>query len=131
MLRGINVSGHKKIRMEELRGQYEALNLSNIETYVQSGNVVFDSTESDPTILAESIKAQIHKSFGYTVPVFIRDSYDFKRIINSNPFLIERNEDPARLAVIFLQGVPEKSKLDLLVVPKNETAEYLLQEALH
>ena len=46
MLRGINVGGHKKIKMEDLRAMYEALGFENVASYVQSGNVVFDSAET-------------------------------------------------------------------------------------
>jgi uncharacterized protein (DUF1697 family) len=97
MLRGINVSGQKKIRMAELRRLYESLDLVNVKTYVQSGNVVFDSMEQDTSKLAKLIEAQIEQFFGYSVSVFIRDTNDFQRIIASNPFLNERNEDPAKL----------------------------------
>lgn len=62
MLRGINVSGEKKIHMEDLRSLYEELNLVNVRTYVQSCNVVFDSLEQDVLTLAEKIKAQIEQT---------------------------------------------------------------------
>jgi uncharacterized protein (DUF1697 family) len=113
MLRGINVSGQKKIRMAELRSLFESLNLVNVKTYVQSGNVVFDSTEQDASELAKLIKAQIEQFFGYAVSVFfgyavsvfIREPKDFQRIIANNPFSNERNEDPARLYVRQLQDL--------------------------
>jgi uncharacterized protein (DUF1697 family) len=124
MLRGINVSGQKKIRMAELRDLYESLNLVNVETYVQSGNVVFDSTEGDASELAGLIETQIEKSFGYAVPTFIRDASDFQRIIDGNPFLKKRNEEPAKLYVTFLYSSPSDSKLSNLAIPSNETAEF-------
>jgi uncharacterized protein (DUF1697 family) len=124
MLRGINVSGQKKIRMAELRDLYVSLNLVNVETYLQSGNVVFDSTEGDASKLAELIETQIETSFGYAVPVFIRDANDFQRIIDRNPFLNERNEDPAKLYVTFLYNAPSESKLSDLAIPNGEAAEF-------
>jgi len=124
MLRGINVSGQKKIQIVELRKLYESLNLVNIETYVQSGNVVFDSTEQDALKLAGLIEGQIEKSFGYAVPVFIRDKKDFQRIIKSNPFLVERNEDSAKLHVTFLYSSPSELKLSSLAITSVETAEF-------
>jgi uncharacterized protein (DUF1697 family) len=130
MLRGINVSGQKKIRMVELRDLYESLNLVNVETYVQSGNVVFDSTEGDASKLAELIEAQIAKSFGYAVPVFIRDADDFRRIVDGNPFLKERNEDPAKLYVTFLYRSPSESKLSNLAIPTGEAAEFSIGDSI-
>jgi len=124
MLRGINVSGQKKIRMVELKDLYESLNLVNVETYVQSGNVVFDTAEGDASKLAELIEAQIEKAFGYTVPTFIRDASDFQRIIEGNPFLKKRDEDPARLYVTFLYSAPSESKLSNLAIPTGEAAEF-------
>ena len=120
MLRGINVSGQKKIQMVELRNLYESLNLADVETYLQSGNVVFDSTEQEVSKLVESIEAQIEKSFGYAVPVFIRDTNDFQRIIGTNPFLNEKIEDSAKLHVTFLYTFLSKSKLSNLSIPKND-----------
>jgi uncharacterized protein (DUF1697 family) len=126
MLRGINVSGQKKIYMAELRSLYESLNLVNVETYVQSGNVVFDSTEQNASRLAELIEAQIEQSFGYSVSVFIRDTEDFQRIIDNNPFSNERNEDPAKLHVTFLYSSPAESRLSSLEIPSDGVDEFLV-----
>jgi uncharacterized protein (DUF1697 family) len=128
MLRGINVSGQKKIRMAELRSLFESLNLVNVKTYVQSGNVVFDSTEQDASELAKLIKAQIEQFFGYAVSVFIREPKDFQRIIANNPFSNERNEDPARLYVTFLYSPPSKTKLSNLVIPNDGADEFFVGE---
>lgn len=128
MLRGINVSGQKKIRMEELRNLYQSLNLVNVETYVQSGNVVFDSTWPDASELAGLIEAQIEGSFEYSVPVFVRNTHDFQRIVHGNPFLNERDEDPAKLYVTFLYNTPSESRLSSLAIPDNETSEYSIGE---
>ena len=69
MLRGINVSGQKKIRMADLKSMYESLGLGNVQTYVQSGNVVFDSEERDVEKLKDVIEAQIEAIFGFSVPI--------------------------------------------------------------
>lgn len=128
LLRGINVSGQKTIRMADLKNLYESLNLARVETYVQSGNVVFDSPEPDAAKLAHLIEAQIEQTFGYAVSVFLRDAHDFERIIASNPFLTQRKEDPASLHVTFLYRPPAGSKVDALTSPSNESDEFLLGE---
>ncbi len=120
MLRGINVSGQKMIKMPELQRLYESLGLVNVRTYVQSGNVVFDSQGQDTSILAKQIEDQIEQSFGYDVPVFIRDKDDFRRIIDSNPFLLVGTEDPANLYVTFLYSSPSRISLDDLVNPGSD-----------
>jgi len=128
MLRGINVSGQKKIRMVELSSLYESLDLVNIKTYVQSGNVVFDSVEQDALKLSQLIEAQIEQTFGYTVPVFVRDTHDFQRVIDSNPFLNERNEDPTKFHVTFLYHLLSKSSLKNLTISGDEVDEFFVGE---
>jgi len=128
MLRGINVSGQKKIRMTELQRLYETLGLVNVETYVQSGNVVFDSPEPDASRLRALIEAQIEAAFGYQVFIFIRDAEDFRRIIDNNPFTSQRNEDPDKLHVTFLYRAPSLSAWDTLKAPEGETDEFVRGE---
>jgi len=93
MLRGINVSGQKKIKMIDLRTLYESLGFVNVETYVQSGNVVFGCDENSIRGVAEMIESRIEQFFGYSVSVFIRDRVDFQRIIGSNPFIHKQKVD--------------------------------------
>ncbi len=125
MLRGINVSGQKKIRMIELRSLYEALGLSNVQSYLQSGNVVFDSDIQDTAKLAGIIEKQIELSFGYAVSVFMREPADFQRIIENNPFLTARSEDPTKLYVTFLRERPSEGTLE---PPANETGQFMMGE---
>jgi len=111
LLRGINVSGQNKIRMPGLKGLYESLNLANVVPYIQSGNVIFDCAEQDPIPLARSIEAEITRSFGTSVRVFLRDKNSFQQIIDSNPFTNQRNEDPEKLHVTFLSDSPSEQGL--------------------
>jgi uncharacterized protein (DUF1697 family) len=106
LLRGINVSGQNRIRMPELKELYESLNLVNVMTYIQSGNVVFDCEEQEPAKLARIIEAEIARSFSLSVRVLLRDKDRFQEILSSNPFVNQRNEDPERLHVTFLSEAP-------------------------
>ena len=128
MLRGINVGGQKTIRMAELKSLYESLDLVNVKTYVQSGNVIFDSLEPDAAKLAELIEAQIEQTFGYFVAVFMREANDFERIVNRNPFLHERHEDPNKRHVTFLYRRPSESKLSHLSLPTGAGDEFMVGE---
>ena len=128
MLRGINVSGQKKIRMAELSSLYESLGLVQVRTYVQSGNVVFASPEPDGSKLAKLIETQIEQSFGFAVSVFMRDNRDFQRIIEHNAFLSDRNEDPAKLHVTFLYRRPGESERRDLIVPSDQADEFIVGE---
>lgn len=124
MLRGINVSGHKRIRMQDLKALYESIGFINVTTYVQSGNAVFDSRSADAKKIAASIEAKIDQSFGYAVSVFVRTKNDFHLIIENNPFLSKA--DSTKLHVTFLAKLPAKTAVSRLPVPKGIADEFLL-----
>ena len=98
LLRGINVSGKHRLPMITLQNIYQALGGRQVITYIQSGNVVFQSAR-DTTDLAEEISAAIQKEFGYTIPVYIQELNFFKKIVTKNPF---HNQDPSTLYVTIL-----------------------------
>jgi uncharacterized protein (DUF1697 family) len=125
LLRGINVSGQKKIRMADLRSLYESLGLKNVQSYLQSGNVVFDSEEQDAVKLKDSIEVQIESMFGFSVPVLIRTGDDFKRVIESHPFA---EEEAIRVLVTFLYECPKKSKWEELGLHKDKVDQFALGE---
>ncbi len=124
LLRGINVSGQNKIKMAELRDLYQSLGFSNVESYLQSGNVVFETEEEDATSIAHSIESAITDAFGYSVSVILRDTGAIQRIFTGNPFLNTRNEDPAKLYVTFLADAPSAENLDNLSLPDGVTDEF-------
>jgi len=106
LLRGINVSGQNKIRMADLREMYESLGFEQVETYLQSGNVVFEAAESDGDALGQRIEAAIGAAWGFDVAVLMRRPADIERIVAGNPFLTKRNEDPVKLYITFLDVAP-------------------------
>ena len=115
ILRGINVSGQKKILMADLKALYEGLKFKDVTTYIQSGNVIFksDSKLSDAA-LAEKIEAAILKKYSFTVPVIVRNIHQLENIISGNPFLKEKKIDLEKLHVTFLSEIPGKSALDAI-----------------
>jgi uncharacterized protein (DUF1697 family) len=115
ILRGINVSGQKKILMADLKALYEGLKFKDVTTYIQSGNVIFksDSKLSDAA-LAEKIEAAILKQYSFTVPVVVRSISQLENIISENQFLKEKNIDLEKLHVTFLSEVPAKSATEAI-----------------
>ena len=105
LLRGINVSGKKKIKMAELKEHYESLGFEEVQTYIQSGNVVFKSNESDFDNLAHSIHEKIKEVYDFEVPISIRKATDIEKIIKTNPFL-EKAEDTKMLYIGFMSAIP-------------------------
>ena len=114
MLRGVNVSGQKIVRMERLRESCLRLGFQNVETYVQSGNIVFLATKTSPSALSMGISQEIFRDFGFSVPVFIRTPKEMGEVIKVNPFLKEKGIDPSRLYVTFLSEPASGSALKRL-----------------
>jgi uncharacterized protein (DUF1697 family) len=106
LLRGVNVGGHHKIKMEELRELYESLGLRHAQTYVQSGNVVFRTDARDFTRLSKRIADAIEERFAFRPGVILRTAADLRAVIAANPFASRRDLDPSRLLVQFLAGEP-------------------------
>lgn len=118
LLRGINVIGQKKITMVELTKLYQSLNLKEITTYIQSGNVVFHCSNTNSKELAEEIERKIREFFGFTIVVFIRSKDEFQKIIERNPFI---NKDLTKLHVTFLSDDLENTQINDINRIKDES----------
>ena len=136
MLRGINVSGKKKIKMDDLRSLYEELSFENVVTYIQSGNVVFESTIKNTTSLKEKIETAIKVKYNFHVNVIIRTADELQKVINKNPFgQVDLANKGRKYLVTFLSATPSAksiselqqyvTKPDKLVVYNNEVYLYI------
>ena len=105
-LRGVNVGGYHKIRMEELRKVYEALGLEDVKTLLQSGNVVFRTRERNLQKLAGRIEAAIEERWGFRPAVILRTAAEMAEAMARNPFAGRKDVEPAKLAVVFLGSDP-------------------------
>jgi uncharacterized protein (DUF1697 family) len=106
MIRGINVGG-KSVKMADLRDVYLSLDLENVKTYIQSGNVVFKSENEDPKTLSKKIQQKILDTIGYDIKVVIRTIDELKNIIKSYPFEIEEEK---HVYITFLSDTPDLSQ---------------------
>ncbi|HFC12215.1 MAG TPA: DUF1697 domain-containing protein [Anaerolineae bacterium] len=118
LLRGINVGGKNKLKMAELRGQFTALGYAHVQSYVQSGNLLFDSAESDPAQLENEIRTMLLDKYGYTVSVMVRPPDLFARIVEENPYLA-RCEDTKQLYVTFLAAEPDPAAIAAIKIPAS------------
>ena len=116
MLRGINVGGEKKLRMETLREIYQSAGFWNIRTYLQSGNVMFETAESDLSGLTTVIETLVEETCGYPVKVFIRIPSEFTQILLNNPFV---NTEKNKLHVTFLYQIPPATAWEKLIIPSG------------
>jgi len=102
LLRGINVSGQKKIKMAALKVVYESLKFEHVKTYIQSGNVVFQST-NDKVTIKNNIETAIKEHFDFDVPVLILTNEQLENTAKSLPFpAIDIEEEGSKIIVFFL-----------------------------
>lgn len=118
MLRGVNVGGHGKISMEELRAICVSLKLHNPKTYIQSGNVVFGAASHEIPKIADRLESAIEKRLAFRPAVFVRSTDDLRAIVGRNPFARRHGFEPAKLAVFFLGDAPAKEVRDKLLATK-------------
>lgn len=129
LLRGINVGGQKKIKMAALQGICEEIGLQNVQTYIQSGNLVFESSEEVVPHLEKNIKGAIQEHFGFDVPVMVMKQAYLKQIVENNPFLKAAAElDTKLLHVTFLAEKPAKDLVDALAEKDYGTDEFKVVE---
>lgn len=126
ILRGINVGGKRKIKMADLRKKLKNLDFKNIHTYIQSGNVIFESDHHPKKELEEQIESMINEEYEYSVPAIVKRSEELHRVLRENPFLNERKEDITKLHVTFLSEVSEQEQTEAISQFNHPTDEFIL-----
>jgi uncharacterized protein (DUF1697 family) len=130
ILRGINVSGQKKIIMTDLKKLYENIGFSNVQTYIQSGNVVFESNDRSSTQdKAIFIKDAIFDKYKFEVPTFVYTGTEMSQIRNNNPFINIANVDLTKLYVTFLAATPDATNLEKLEVVDRGDEQFIIKES--
>jgi len=123
LLRGINVGGHALIKMDTLRTLYRSLKFEDPQTYLQSGNILFKSSERDLQRIANQIQKSIVKKFGCCPEVILRSTAEMRAIVSRNPFRGRSDIEPNKLLVSFLAGDPAKDARESLarldIVPEQ------------
>lgn len=107
ILRGINVSGQKLIEMAALRSMFEKMGFKDVNTYLQSGNIVFNTEAVEVHQLEQMIYRQIKADLGLEVPVIVMSHAQLHQAINQNPFLSDPTKAPSFLHLTFLASAPE------------------------
>lgn len=114
LLRGINVTGHNKIKMAELKSLFIDLGFKNVTTYIQSGNIIFETNKLDTNSIEQQITLSVKKHFNYTINVLVITVNHLKTIFNSNPFLKRENIDITKLHVTLLKNKPNLENVPLI-----------------
>ena len=129
LFRGINVGGKNVLPMSELRSDLKGMGLENIRTYIQSGNVVFDSESKNVKVLAQAITERIQRQHGFGPRVLIISRKDLQLAIKANPFP-DAVSDPQSLHFFFLDDAPATPNLKALDEAKAPTEAYMIKGKL-
>ncbi len=131
LLRGINVVGRNKIKMDALRILYESLKLESPRTFIQSGNVIFRNklphSPKNSAALAKKIQDAIERAFGFRPEVILRTPDELKAAIAATPFLAHRNLHPSKVLLTFLAAHPPAEVHTTLLNLKGYPEEVHLQ----
>src|SRR3989304_2034280 len=115
-LRAINVGGHT-VKMDDLRQLFEALGFSRVETFIASGNVVFETTARNAKVLERKIETRLREALSYEVATFIRTGAELADIANYTPFRQSDLEAAVALKIAFLaEMLDDESKQKLLAL---------------
>lgn len=133
LLRGINVGGKNMIKMAELKALFELLGLARIESYIQSGNILFESDQGEEALRAD-IESAIFEKFGLTVTVILRTGDEVEQLIKQLPFTREeimdaeaRNTEGESLYVSLHTHAPATQKIDALGIYANDGDRFRVQ----
>ncbi|MBI3285814.1 MAG: DUF1697 domain-containing protein [Burkholderiales bacterium] len=129
LFRGINVGGKNSILMKELAAALEGMGARNVKTYIQSGNVVFQSAEENPAQLSKKMAVEIKKSHGFEPCILVLSRAAIQKAIAANPFA-EAETDPASLHLGFLASRPESPDLVKLSSLKKESERFHLSDGV-
>jgi uncharacterized protein (DUF1697 family) len=129
LLKGINVGGHKKVPMADLRELLTKSGFENVQTYIQSGNVILQSSKSDISVIEKNIQESIMDHFGFEISVLVKTRSDLKRIFNDSPFSEEKKKASY---FMLLRNTPEDDLVKVASEKVYEGEEYkILKDCIY
>jgi uncharacterized protein (DUF1697 family) len=111
LLRGINVGGNKMVSMADLRALLSKMGFDDVQTLLQSGNVVFSGPKKSPAALERDLEAALEKALKMTVDFHVRTADEWRKVIDANPFTAEAKTDPGRLLVTCYKSPLDPAKV--------------------
>jgi uncharacterized protein (DUF1697 family) len=127
LLRGINVSGQKIIKMVDLKSHFESCGFTNVQTYIQSGNVVFCSDIKSRLKIKERIENKIMEVYNFSVPTFVLTQSKIEEAIIGNPFNSSKI-DFSKVSVTFLDTVPKNNSIENIENFQGKNEEFVISE---
>jgi uncharacterized protein (DUF1697 family) len=114
LLRGINVGGHKQVAMADLRSLLSKLGFADVQSLLQSGNLMFRSGSQAGSRLERLLENEIEKHLGLQCSIFVRSAAEWREVVARNPFREEARRDPGHLLAMILKSPPEAARLKAL-----------------
>jgi uncharacterized protein (DUF1697 family) len=123
-LRAINV-GSRYVKMENLRPLFVALGYERVETFIASGNVIFDAPAAPPAAVELAVEAQLQQALGYEVTTFVRSDAELAAVASLQPFPAEELTLPAAsLFVTFLKAQPDAATQERVLALRNPVDDF-------
>jgi uncharacterized protein (DUF1697 family) len=114
LLRAVNLAGSSMVRMEELRGLLEQLGYHEVQSILQSGNLVFEGPARTETAMEHQLEAAVANDLKLRTEIFVRSGPEWAKVIAGNPFPEEAERDPAHLVLMTLRDPPPGASWDKL-----------------
>ena len=130
LLRGINVSGQKKIKMADLKMLFENLGYQDITTYIQSGNVIFRTDSSSITELKKNIENAIHNQYNFEVAVLVTNGQSLSNILEANPFkgdILTGKVDQKKMYFTLLHEKPDDHKVQEMMSQDYSPEQFVIR----
>ncbi len=118
LLRGINVGGHRKVEMKKLRELFETLGYLNVSTYINSGNIVFDS-DQDRKVIYQSINMNLEKVFSFQIPIILKTIQEMKGIADAVPKKWQNDPTQKSDVAYLFPEIDNENIIDKLPVKKE------------
>lgn len=128
-LRGVNVGGKKKVKMDQLVDVYDVLGFADIRTYLQSGNVLCSTSKISNAALQRKIEKGLESELELDVTVLCRTSREMGLVVKNNPYLKKKNVDESKLHVTFLKEAPADNAVAELSKEKFGKEEFAIDGA--
>lgn len=129
LLRGINIGGHKKIKMADLKNHLEELGFKDVETYIQSGNIIFKYTSENERSLAEKVELMITKKYGFEAKALVIIAEVFREIFDKNPYLPIKQNEIKQLYYTLLFDTPDPLNIKKLQEVDAQGDEFVFGES--
>src|SRR5678815_647783 len=126
LLRAVNVGGANSVSMKDFVRVLDSMGLTNVKTYIQSGNAIFQANQKDAAFLSKKISAKLQRSHGFAPEVILLRRDELEAVMKLNPYR-EANSDPKALHVMFLASTPKNADVSVLEHLRKDSEKYSLQ----